>query len=524
MPTSRCGHVRKLLKEKKAVPVCNNPFTIRLKYETPDIVQNLYLGIDTGRENIGIAVSKENGDCVYLAELETKNKSIKKKMEERRAFRSERRRHNRIRKQRKAIKNKTTIQKGIDDILRSKHECKSRKIIYPGMEKGITHKVIQGAEAKFNNRKRVDDWLTPSARQLIQMHFNTIRSVMKILPVSSIIIERVCFDFQKLENQNIYAWEYSKGPLYGFKGYKDYIYSEQGGRCLLCGRKSIEYYHHIIPKHEGGSDNVKNIAGLCNDCHYGNDGVHKNPETRIQLQDLKEGLKKQYQISLLNSVMPTLIEEISTFCEHNLLDFSITDGYTTSEVRNRFGLPKKHCIDAYCISVSSRQTVCDSMPAVIYKQRRFKKKSNNIIKKRNNREYYAKEGTTLKLVAKNRHKATEQEFPSLEEYLENYSKNHTKYECIAHARSLIIKPCRRTYTFHKEGKISPFHPGDTIKYEKHNKIKGNTKTDVFIADKVSVSTNKACCSGKEKLFRYCKRIQSGCTPIVDFGKLDKNYK
>ena len=54
MPTTRCGHVRKLMKENKAVPVCNEPFTIRLKYETPDIVQPLYLGLDTGRENIGI--------------------------------------------------------------------------------------------------------------------------------------------------------------------------------------------------------------------------------------------------------------------------------------------------------------------------------------------------------------------------------------------------------------------------------------------------------------------------------------
>lgn len=299
MPTSRCGHVRKLLKEKKAVPVCNNPFTIRLKYETPDIVQDLYLGIDTGRENIGIAVSKESGDCVYLAELETKNKSIKKKMEERRLFRSERRRHKRIRKQRKAIKNGTTIQKGVDDILRSKHECKSRKIIYPGMEKGVTHKVIQGVEAQFNNRKRVDGWLTPSARQLIQMHFNAIRSVRKILPITHIIIERVCFDFQKLENQNIYAWEYSKGPLYWFKSYKDYIYSEQDGVCLLCKNAAIEYYHHIVPKHEDGSDNVKNIAGLCNDCHYGNYGVHKNLEARSQLQALRVSvrlLKNPYKV------------------------------------------------------------------------------------------------------------------------------------------------------------------------------------------------------------------------------------
>lgn len=41
MPTERYGHVRKLLNERKAVPISNNPFTIRLKYETPDITQEL---------------------------------------------------------------------------------------------------------------------------------------------------------------------------------------------------------------------------------------------------------------------------------------------------------------------------------------------------------------------------------------------------------------------------------------------------------------------------------------------------
>mgnify|MGYP002424403174 CR=1 FL=1 len=512
MPTTRCRHVRKLLKEKKAVPVCNNPFTIRLKYETPDIVQSLYLGIDTGRENIGIAVSDENGNCVYLAELETHNKSIKKKMTERREFRSERRRHKRISKQRKAIKNGTTIQNGEDAILRSKKGCKSKTVIYHGMEKGITHKVIQGAEAQFNNRKRKENWLTPSGRQLIQMHMNAIKSVQKILPISHVIIERVSFDFQKLENQNIHIWQYGKGPLYGFK---DYIDSEQNGICLLCGKNHIEYYHHIVSKSNGGSDNINNIAGLCYNCHYGNDGVHKNPEASKQLQTLKEGLKQKYKISLLNSVIPVLIEEVSEFCINNNYKFSVTDGYSTSLTRKQISLLKTHCIDAYCISMVNRLIQCKMLPSVIYEQKRFKKKSGNIIHKRNSREYYVKEGDKFVLVAKNRHKATEQSFLSLEEYLSEYALTHTEYECIKQARSLIIKPCRRTYTYHKEKKVAPIHPGDTVKYKKHNKIKGNTKTEIFVADGLKISENKVCYGTKNKDLKYCKRICSTSIPYVN---------
>ena len=58
MPTTRCGHVRHLLKEQKARVVTSKPFTIQLLYETDDVVQPLYLGIDPGRTNIGVAVVK----------------------------------------------------------------------------------------------------------------------------------------------------------------------------------------------------------------------------------------------------------------------------------------------------------------------------------------------------------------------------------------------------------------------------------------------------------------------------------
>jgi len=75
MPTFRFGHVRKLMKEGRAVPISNEPFTIRLKYDTPDITQELYGGVDTGRENIGLAASKEDGAGVYLSDVKTNNKS-----------------------------------------------------------------------------------------------------------------------------------------------------------------------------------------------------------------------------------------------------------------------------------------------------------------------------------------------------------------------------------------------------------------------------------------------------------------
>lgn len=188
MPTTRCGHVRKLLDEGKAVVINSNPFTIRLKYDTPEIVQSLYYGNDTGRENIGVGVSDEKGNCVYLSELTTNNKLVKKNMTSRAESRRGRRRHDRQSKQRKAKSDNTEIQNGDDDKVRTKHDCKSVKVSYPGADSPVTHKVIRGKEGKFNNRTRLEGWITPSARQLVQMHMNMIKQTMKILPINHLSV------------------------------------------------------------------------------------------------------------------------------------------------------------------------------------------------------------------------------------------------------------------------------------------------------------------------------------------------
>ena len=89
-------------------------------------------------------------------------------------------------------------------------------------------------------------------------------------------------------------------------------------------------YHQ---KKDNGIDNVSNIAGLCYDCHYGPDGVHNSINSEDRLLELKNGLKQKYQIGLLNSVIPTLIEDLISFSNNNGIKFSITNGLETFKTR-----------------------------------------------------------------------------------------------------------------------------------------------------------------------------------------------
>ena len=489
MPTNRYGHVRKLLKEKLAVPICNNRFTIRLKYDTLDITQPLTFGIDTGRENIGLCVSDENGRAVFLANVETKNKQVTKNMSERKSFRQSRRRYRRQRKQRKAIRNNSTLQKGNDSILRNKKVCKEIQVSYSGMDKSIPNKVIKGKEAKFNNRVKPEGWLTPSARNLIQIHINLVKKIQRFLPITNIVVEHNVFDFQKLENATIKNWQYQQGSLYGFKDYKDYIYKQQNGLCLLCNSKHIEHYHHVAPRHLGGSDTPSNFAGLCEDCHS---LVHKDSSYADELKSLKQGLRKKYEIGLLNSCMDKIIEELNS-----LLPTTTITGYETKNLRTNLSLDKDHYIDAYVISIYDKEISTPNIDSKVYQIRHFKKKSNGVIKQLGSRKYFY-DG---KLVATNRHKAMEQKIDSLEEYLENYSKSHSKEEVDSHFRELVVKPASRVYTFHKQGKIPAFKCGDLVK---------NLKTgEVGIAMKVKPSRNIVELGNNKSInFKFCKLLSN----------------
>ena len=190
MPTTRHGKVRRLLRDDKAKVVRRCPFTIKLLYVTPDIVQELTLGVDTGSSVIGSAVYAENGDILYTAKTTIRN-DIKEKMDQRRQFRRTRR---------------------------------NRKTRY--------------RKPRFLNRGNSirADRFSPTMVSKIHSHIKEIEFVKSILPISKLVLETATFDTHlmknpALANPDIAKWGYQKGANYGFENTKAMVLNRDGYKC-----------------------------------------------------------------------------------------------------------------------------------------------------------------------------------------------------------------------------------------------------------------------------------------------------
>lgn len=420
MPTTRCGHIRHLLKEKKARVVRTNPFTIKLVYETDDVVQPLYLGIDPGRTNIGVAVVKVDGTAVFTAHLETRNKEIPKLMAKRKEHRQGRRHYRRCKRQRRAAAHGTLSKKcKKQDTAQGGNISKRAQTIgvfernLPGCEKSVLCIGIKNKEARFNNRVRPARWLTPTANQLLLTHVNFVKKICKFLPISDVILEINKFAFMALDNPNIQKWQYQQGPLYQKGSLENAVSEQQDHHCLFC-EKTIEHYHHVILRSENGSDTIANIVGLCAEHH---DLIHKDDKLKEELAKKKQGLNKKYgALSVLNQIIPALTYELgSRFQGH----FYVTTGKSTYDYRAAHSVSKDHWLDAYCIACSVLPDGCFDNTInsrVPYELKQFRRHDRQVCQQQNvKRKYYLDK----KLVATNRHKAIKQETDSLEEYRNN---------------------------------------------------------------------------------------------------------
>ena len=331
---------RHLLKEQKARVVRTKPFTIQLLYETDDVVQHLYLGIDPGRTNIGVAVVKTDGTAVFTAHLETRNKEIPKLMKKRKDSRRARRTNGRrCRRQRRAKANGTISKKCVKQTTAQNGSVSKRakeigviKRHLPGCEKEVLCIGIKNKEAKFSNRVKPEGWLTPTANQLLQTHINLVKKIQKFLPISDVVLEVNKFAFMQLDNPNIQKWQYQQGPLYQKASLEEAVSEMQEHHCLFC-KKPIDHYHHVVPQHKNGSNTIGNIVGLCAKHH---DLVHKDTTWQKKLAKKKTGLNKKYgALSVLNQIIPTLTKELSSlFLKH----FFVTNGKSTYDYRAAHGI------------------------------------------------------------------------------------------------------------------------------------------------------------------------------------------
>ena len=464
MPVHSYGRAKRMIRSGKARVVNDLPFTIQLTKMIEDpVVDVCTIGGDPGRSNLGWDVIDSKGRILITTDLITRNKEIKKNLGDRKRARSASRRGERKRRQRRAI----ACDK--DGVLRMTEMFR----MLPGCKKAVRCKVIRNTEAKFSHRTREKGWLTPTARHLLETHLNSVRLFKKLVPVSRAVIEINRFDFARMENPGIENWEYQKGRLAGFKNVEEAVFEQQKGKCLLCGRRKIKYCHHIIPVTEGGSDTMDNRAGLCEECHYGEHGVHNDAIARERLKKKKKGIMKKYHaLSTINQIMWPLLRELKT-----MMPVSVTTGRETSRIRKMYpSIPPKetddgtHYMDAWCIAV----TALDELPAdppdftdSYYTIKQYRRHDRSIIYAQKERTYYL-DG---KVVAHNRHKRTGQSdtkenYDSLAEFRAKHPKDVSK---------LTVRKSQRSYNDRKRPMPGSIFLAEDGKHVLRSSQSGGTK-------------------------------------------------
>lgn len=297
MPTENHAKVRILLKQGKAKIIQKCPFTIQLLYESTTHTQNINLGIDAGSKTIGVSATTES-KVLYESEVVLRN-DIVGLLSERRALRRTRR---------------------------------NRKIRY--------------RQPRFNNRKKPFGWLAPSIKQKIETHITVVENVMKILPVTKIIVETASFDIQKIKNPKIEGVGYKQGEQLGFWNVREYVLFRDKHQCQCCKGKSKDNtlnVHHIESRQTGGNA-PNNLITLCETCHK---AYHKGIITLPK--EIHRGMRFR-DAAFMGIMRWAFYDKLKEL--YNTLGIKVinTYGYLTKNTRIVHGLPKEHYVDARCIS------------------------------------------------------------------------------------------------------------------------------------------------------------------------------
>ena len=297
MPTENHAKVRALLKHGKAKVIQRCPFTIQLLYESTTHTQKINLGIDAGSKTIGVSATTDS-KVLYESEVVLRN-DIVELLSGRRALRNSRR---------------------------------SRKTRY--------------RKPRFDNRKKPDGWLAPSIRQKIETHVTVVGNVMKILPVTKIIVETASFDIQKIKNPEIEGEGYQHGEQLDFWNVREYVLFRDGHTCQCCKGKSkdnILNVHHIESRKTGGNA-PNNLITLCETCHK---AYHKGIITLPK--EIHRGMRFR-DAAFMGIMRWAFYDRLKELYNPLGAEVINTYGYITKNTRIEHGLPKEHYVDARCIS------------------------------------------------------------------------------------------------------------------------------------------------------------------------------
>jgi 5-methylcytosine-specific restriction endonuclease McrA len=296
------GQARRWLTAGHAAVWRRYPFTIILNQARPDIqVEPLRIKVDPGSQTTGLAlINDSTGQVVAAAELSHRGQKIHDRLVARSQIRRSRRgRHTRYR------------------------------------------------SARFDNRRRAEDWLPPSLESRIQNILTWVQRFQRLCPVGAISLELIKFDTQLLQNPEINGIEYQQGELAGYE-VREYLLEKWGRRCIYCQASNMPLQvEHIVPKVRGGSDRVSNLTLACELCNRA-----KGTQTAAEFgyPDLQaHALQPLRDAAGLNTTRWVLSRRLQALG----IPLEIGSGGQTKWNRTQRGLTKTHWTDAVCIGGST---------------------------------------------------------------------------------------------------------------------------------------------------------------------------
>lgn len=122
-----------------------------------------------------------------------------------------------------------------------------------GFRRGRRSRNLRYRKKRFNKAKP-KGWLAPSLMHRVQTVETWIKRFMRYCPITTIEIEQVKFDMQKMENGNISGVEYQQGTLAGYE-VREYLLEKWGRKCAYCEAENVPLQiEHVEPRAKGGSD------------------------------------------------------------------------------------------------------------------------------------------------------------------------------------------------------------------------------------------------------------------------------
>lgn len=302
--------------------VSTYPFTIRLTYHVENPVFNPTRAVLDDGKTCGLGVVQENRThnlALCKAEIKTRGEEISDNLKKRKELRAQRR--NRRNKKR-------------------------------------------GREGRIKMRYRKGQEYPQSIVADVQAKVNAVRRLMKMYPVTEIVLEPVKLDIVKELNPGVEGKDYQRGLSSGIEAdtrnqkCRLAVLRRDGYRCLYCGEEVTEEtarIHHFVQRKHGGSERYDILGTLCEKCHTsvptGELALVFDTERYPNIRAAGRCMHGRYLLEreLKKLGVPVVVKY----------------GYETCRLREKYGLPKLHGNDAVVLGCNPDKRLIDR--STVYK-------------------------------------------------------------------------------------------------------------------------------------------------------------